>query len=84
MIATQDGKPIDSASLLSAWMDNFPDMIHSVDEQGNIMFLNRMGLSLHGGRDLGSIRTWQGDNLYDRVAFFSIQVPVCLTGGWLQ
>jgi len=48
MIATRDGKQIDSASLFSALMDNFPDMIHSVDEQGNIIFFNQMALSLLG------------------------------------
>jgi PAS domain S-box-containing protein len=37
-----------SQALLSALMDGFPDMIHSVDEQGNIVFFNTKALDLLG------------------------------------
>jgi len=48
MFAASDDKSIDPSGLFSALMDNFPDMIHSVDDQGNIIFFNRMALSLLG------------------------------------
>ncbi len=48
MFATQDNKTIDPTGLFSALMDNFPDMIHSVDDQGNIIFFNQMALTLLG------------------------------------
>ena len=35
-------------ALMSALMDNFPDMIHSVDDGGNIVFFNNKALELLG------------------------------------
>ena len=48
MFIKSDGKQIDTSSLFSTLMDNFPDMIHSVDEQGNIIFFNRRASDLLG------------------------------------
>jgi len=48
MFIKADDKQIDTTSLFSTLMDNFPDMIHSVDEQGNIIFFNRMATDLLG------------------------------------
>lgn len=48
MTAKTDGLKINTPDLFGALMDNFPDMIHSVDEQGNIIFFNSMALELLG------------------------------------
>ncbi|MDA3924123.1 MAG: PAS domain S-box protein [Kiritimatiellae bacterium] len=48
MFIKSDGKQIDTSSLFSTLMDNFPDMIHSVDEQGKIIFFNRRANDLLG------------------------------------
>ena len=48
MIAKTNGLTINAPDLFGALMDNFPDMIHSVDEQGNIVFFNSMALELLG------------------------------------
>lgn len=37
-----------SQALIGALMDGFPDMIHSVDEQGNIVFFNSKAVELLG------------------------------------
>ena len=51
MIAKTNGLTINAPDLFGALMDNFPDMIHSVDDQGNIVFFNSMALELLGYTD---------------------------------
>jgi PAS domain S-box-containing protein len=43
-----NGTQGNTLALLSALMDNFPDMIHSVDQEGNIVFFNNKALELLG------------------------------------
>lgn len=51
MFIKADGKQIDTTSLFSTLLDNFPDMIHSVDETGDIIFFNRKANGLLGYTD---------------------------------
>jgi len=48
MTVKANGVQINSPTLFGALMDNFPDMIHSVDDRGNIVFFNNMALELLG------------------------------------
>ena len=48
MLTKTDRLQINAPNLFGALMDSFPDMIHSVDEQGNIVFFNSMAQSLLG------------------------------------
>ncbi len=48
MIVKTDGKQIDTVRLFDTLMEDFPDMIHSVDEAGNIVYFNRMSMRLLG------------------------------------
>jgi len=48
MFIKDNDKQIDTISLFSTLLDNFPDMIHSVDKQGNIIFFNRKANDLLG------------------------------------
>ncbi len=46
MFLAREGQSIDSPGLFSLLMNHFPDMIHSVDEQGGIVYFNRTALTL--------------------------------------
>ena len=48
MIAKVDGREVDAGTLFGALLDSFPDMIHSVNEQGDIVYCNRMASTLLG------------------------------------
>ncbi len=48
MVDQTNGMQSNTLALLSALMDNFPDMIHSVDQQGNIVFFNNKALDMLG------------------------------------
>lgn len=48
MIAKTDGRQIDTDRLFDSLMEDFPDMIHSVDGKGNIVYFNRMATELLG------------------------------------
>jgi PAS domain S-box-containing protein len=48
MTPTDNSPQNSSPDLFGALMDNFPDMIHSVDEQGNLVFFNNKALELLG------------------------------------
>ena len=48
MIVKTDGRQIDTVKLFDTLMEDFPDMIHSVDNAGNIVYFNRMAMRLLG------------------------------------
>jgi len=48
MFVKLDGTPFDTAGLFDSLIENFPDMIHSVDESGNIVYFNRTATQLLG------------------------------------
>jgi PAS domain S-box-containing protein len=48
MFVTADGRPSDTIRQFDALIENFPDMIHSVDEKGNIVYVNFMATLLLG------------------------------------
>jgi len=48
MFAKTDGKESETVKIFDSLIDNFPDMIHSVDEQGNIVYVNRTATHLLG------------------------------------
>ena len=48
MFIKTDDKMIDRINLFNSLLDSFPDMIHSVDENGNIIFFKRMAARLLG------------------------------------
>ncbi len=48
MFVKANGKQIDTLRLFDSVIENFPDMIHSVDELGNIVYCNRMMTHLLG------------------------------------
>ncbi|MEI7899148.1 MAG: ATP-binding protein [bacterium] len=48
MFIKRDGRQIDTIRLFDSLIENFPDMIHSVDENGNIVYVNRMATQLLG------------------------------------
>ena len=48
MTANTNGLKMSTPDLFGALMDSFPDMIHSVDEQGNIVFFNSAAPKLLG------------------------------------
>lgn len=48
MFVHADDQPADTVRLLDALLDNFPDMIHSLDTQGNIVYVNRTATQLLG------------------------------------
>ena len=48
MFVKADGRQIDTGRLFDSLIDNFPDMIHSVDENGNIVCFNHMATQLLG------------------------------------
>jgi len=43
-----DDKQADTARLFDSLIEDFPDMIHSLDEKGNIVYVNRMATQLLG------------------------------------
>lgn len=48
MVEHTNGMQGNTLAMLSALMDNFPDMIHSVDHDGNIVFFNNKALEMLG------------------------------------
>jgi len=48
MLANADGNKIDTVRLFGSLIDNFPDMVHSLDEKGNIVFVNQTATQLLG------------------------------------
>jgi PAS domain S-box-containing protein len=48
MFVKVDGQEIETLKIFDSLIDNFPDMIHSVDEQGNIVYFNRTATHLLG------------------------------------
>ncbi len=48
MFAKTDGKAFETVKIFDALIDNFPDMIHSVDERGDIVYVNRTASLLLG------------------------------------
>jgi len=48
MSSSEAPAALNAPDLFSLLLDNFPDMIHSVDDQGNIVFFNRAALALLG------------------------------------
>jgi PAS domain S-box-containing protein len=48
MFVKLDGTPFDTAGLFDSLIENFPDMIHSVDESGSIVYFNRTATQLLG------------------------------------
>ena len=48
MIIKTDVKEIETLKIFDALIDNFPDMIHSVDSEGNIVYTNRTATQLLG------------------------------------
>lgn len=48
MTAAEPSLQSGSPDLFGALMDNFPDMIHSVDKQGNLIFFNNKAMELLG------------------------------------
>jgi PAS domain S-box-containing protein len=48
MLMHADGKQVDTLRLFDSLIDTFPDMIHSLDEKGNIVYVNRMATQLLG------------------------------------
>lgn len=48
MFIHADDRQADTVKLLDALLDNFPDMIHSLDKRGNIVYVNRTATQLLG------------------------------------
>jgi len=48
MFVHADGKGIDAGGVLESLIDNFPDMVHSVDEHGNIVYANTTATQMLG------------------------------------
>jgi PAS domain S-box-containing protein len=48
MFVKVDGQERETLRIFDSLIDNFPDMIHSVDEQGNIIYFNRTATALLG------------------------------------
>lgn len=48
MIVKTEGREKETLKLFDALIDTFPDMIHSVDSQGNIVYFNRTATQLLG------------------------------------
>jgi PAS domain S-box-containing protein len=48
MFVQAEGKQLDTVRVFDALIENFPDMVHSVDEHGNILYFNRMAAQLLG------------------------------------
>ena len=48
MLVHADGRQIDTVKLFDALLDSFPDMVHSLDECGNIVYVNRAAMALLG------------------------------------
>lgn len=48
MFVHADGKGIDAGGVLDSLIDNFPDMVHSVDEHGNIVYANTTATQMLG------------------------------------
>ena len=48
MFVDADDHQTDTGKLLNALLNNFPDMIHSLDKEGNIVYVNRTATQLLG------------------------------------
>ena len=48
MIVKTDGKDFDTLKIFDSLVDHFPDMIHSVNEQGDIVYVNHTASQLLG------------------------------------
>lgn len=48
MFTKTDDRALDKITLFDALIESFPDMIHSVDKEGNIVYFNRTATSLLG------------------------------------
>jgi PAS domain S-box-containing protein len=48
MIVKTDGKELETLKIFDSLIDHFPDMIHSVDDTGNIVYFNRTATHLLG------------------------------------
>ncbi len=61
MFTNASGSQIDKLKVVDALIENFPDMIHSVDEAGNIVYVNRTASALLGytAQELGTMNIRQ-------------------------
>ena len=61
MFINTKGNQIDTLKVFDALIENFPDMIHSVDEDGNIVYVNRTASALLGytAQELGAMNIRQ-------------------------
>ncbi|MDD4101228.1 MAG: ATP-binding protein [Kiritimatiellae bacterium] len=61
MFINAKGNQLETLNVVDALIENFPDMIHSVDEEGNIVYVNRTASALLGytEQELGAMNIRQ-------------------------